>query len=381
VQVGLDRLDGPDGAHLRGKRLGLVAHAASVTADGRHATQVFRGLKLDLRRLFAPEHGLLGQAAAGEAVVDGRDLASGLPVVSLYGADRKPKARDLADLDALVVDLQDAGVRFYTYVSTALLCLEAAAEANVEVVVLDRPNPLGGERVEGPTREDGMPPSFLSLAPGPLVHGLTLGEMLRFANLRRTKPARLRVVPMSGWARRMRWDDTGRAWVAPSPNLRTSEAALAYPGTCLLEGTNVSEGRGTTAPFLLLGAPWVDGASVASEVVAEGYRLAAEAFMPEPSPGAPEPKHAGVRCGGVRVTVADAARTRPYRLGLSLLSALRKRPEFRWRDEGRALDTLLGSRRPRAALERGDDVSAIEAEDAPGIAAFVEARRKALLYP
>jgi uncharacterized protein YbbC (DUF1343 family) len=302
-------------------------------------------------------------------------------VISLYGARRKPTPADLAGLDALVVDLQDAGVRFYTYVSTALLCLEAAAEAGIELVVLDRPNPLGGDLVEGPPREPGVAPTFLSLAPGPLVHGLTLGEMLRFANLARARPARLRVVAMAGWERRMRWDDTGRSWTAPSPNLRTAEAALAYPGTCLLEATNVSEGRGTPAPFLLLGAPWLDGEALAREVRADGYGLAPDSFVPEPSPAAPSPKFAGERCRGLRVRVEDAAKARPYRLGLSLLAALRARPAFRWRDEGRAVDTLLGGPGVRAAFDKGTSVAAIEAGEAGALAAYLEERRRALLYP
>jgi len=197
VRVGLETLEADAGAPLAGKRLGLVVHAASVTADGRHAVDVARGLGLNVVRLFSPEHGLRGQAAAGEHVADGRDAASGLPVVSLYGEHRKPSPADLAGLDALVFDLQGAGVRFYTYVSTLLLCLEAAAEADVEFVVLDRPNPLGGERVEGPVAAPRdvvpasfLPPNFLNLAPGPLVHGLTLGEMARYVNARRERPAR-----------------------------------------------------------------------------------------------------------------------------------------------------------------------------------------------
>ncbi len=216
VRVGLERLAGETRA-LAGKRLGLIVHAASVTADGRHAVEVLRGRGLDVVRLFAPEHGLRGEAAAGEGIESGRDPVSGLPVVSLYGERRKPAPADLAGLDTLVFDLQDAGVRFYTYASTLILALEAAAEAGLDFVVLDRPNPLGGERVEGPVSapRDVVPSSFLNLAPGPLVHGLTLGEMATYINARLDRPARLTVVRMEGWTREMTWADTGRPWVPP----------------------------------------------------------------------------------------------------------------------------------------------------------------------
>lgn len=266
VRVGLERVAAGETQALAGKRLGLIVHAASVTADGRHAGEVLRERGLNVVRLFSPEHGLRGQAAAGESVAEDRDPVSGLPVVSLFGERRKPTPADLAGLDALVFDLQDAGVRFYTYASTLILALEAAADAGLDFIVLDRPNPLGGERIEGPISapRNVVPASFLNLAPGPLVHGLTLGEMARYVNAHRERPARLTVVPMTGWTRRMTWADTGRPWVPPSPNLRSAEAALAYPGTALLEATNVSEGRGTESPFLLLGAPWLQNSGAVS---------------------------------------------------------------------------------------------------------------------
>jgi uncharacterized protein YbbC (DUF1343 family) len=382
VQVGLERLEAEKAGPLRGKRVGLVAHAASVTADGRHAIDVLRGLGLDVRRLFGPEHGLRGGAAAGESVASGVDAESGLPVVSLYGEKAKPSAEDLRGLDILVVDLQDAGVRFYTYASTMLLCLEATAAAGIEIVVLDRPNPLGGERMEGPERDASLPFHLVSLAPGPLVHGLTLGEMVRLANHGRERPARLTVVPMTGWTRSMTWEDTGRAWVRPSPNLRSPEAALAYPGTCLLEATNVSEGRGTEAPFLLLGAPWVRAEAVRRAVDAPGFRLEATSFTPAASAVAPRPKYEGRSCAGLRVRVVDRHEARPYALGVRLLVALRQlHPEFAWtRDGGAGLDVLLGTRTVRAALVRGESVEAILAADAPAIERFAQERQPALLY-
>ena len=381
VRVGLEVVESDRGAPLRGKRLGLVVHGASVTADGRHAVDVMRGAGLDVVRLFSPEHGLRGLAGAGVKVAGGVDPQTGLPLVSLYGDKTKPSPEDLAGLDTLVIDLQDAGVRFYTYSSTMLLCLEAAANAGVEVVILDRPNPLGGERIEGPFRgpAEAVPLSLVSRAPGPLVHGLTFGEMAQLVNARSARPARLSVVPMRGWKRAMTWTATGRPWVNPSPNLRSAEAALAYPGTALLEATHLTEGRGTEAPFLLLGAPWLPAARLASSVSVPGFALEPVIFTPRASEAAPEPKHRDQACSGVRVRVTDEAMASPYRLGVTLLHVLRREPEFRWRRDG-ALDWLVGTRTLREALERGDPVEAILAADAPAIAAYRRDRQPALLY-
>ncbi|HEX9944538.1 MAG TPA: exo-beta-N-acetylmuramidase NamZ domain-containing protein, partial [Thermoanaerobaculia bacterium] len=381
VQVGLDRVAAGEIEALAGKRLGLIVHAASVTADGRHAVEVLRERGLSVVRLFSPEHGLRGQAAAGKGIESGRDPASGLPVVSLYGDRRRPQPADLEGLDALVFDLQDAGVRFYTYVSTLILALEAAADSGVDFVVLDRPNPLGGERIEGPVSapRDVVPASFLNLAPGPLVHGLTLGEMARYVNAHRERPARLTVVPMTGWTRRMTWTDTGRSWVSPSPNLRSAEAALAYPGTALLEATNVSEGRGTESSFLLLGAPWLDSSGVATSV--PGFHLEPASFTPRASPAAPNPKYPDEECRGLRVRVTDPATAEPYRLGVTLLALLSRQPGFEWREGGDALTRLLGTPRPLQDLRAGKTVEEILATDAADHSAWRRDRRQALLYP
>jgi uncharacterized protein YbbC (DUF1343 family) len=392
VETGLDRVAAGHDKELRGKRLGLLCHAASMTRDGRHAIDVLRARGLDLRRVFAPEHGLRGTLAAGEEVRDGRDAMSDLPVVSLYGARTHPSSEDLRDLDVLVVDLQDAGVRFYTYASTMLLALEAAAENGRAVVILDRPNPLGGEGVEGPLSDppEQVPRSLVNRTPGPLVHGLTLGEMARLvagelgggASPYGRREAGLAVVPLAGWRRGMTWKDTGLPWVPPSPNLRSAEAALAYPGTCLLEATNLSEGRGTEAPFLRLGAPWLAPDSILSGVQAArwGFDLEATSFVPQASATAPEPKYSGQVCRGFRVGVRDAGRSRPYAFGIALLAALRKQSGFAWREEGRVFDRLVGSQRPRADLEAGRTVEEILASDEDAIRTFRKERERALLY-
>ncbi len=380
IEVGLDRVAAGEDHGLRGKRLGLIVHAASVSSDGRHAIDVLRDSKLDVVRLLTPEHGLRSRAAAGEHVSSGRDPVSGLPVVSLYGSHRKPRPPDLEGLDVLVFDLQGAGVRFYTYVSTLILSLEAAAEAGLELVVLDRPNPLGGERIEGPMSapRDVVPESFVNMAPGPLVHGLTLGEMARFVNQGLEKPARLSVVPMKGWKRSMTWTDTGLAWVPPSPNLRSPDAALAYPGIALLEGTNVSEGRGTATPFLIFGAPWLRSPKL--QVSGPGFELEPILFTPSASPAAPDPKYLDQECHGMMVRVTDPATAQPYRLGVTLLAALSSRTGFEWKRDGAALTWLLGTSRLLDDLRRGKTVEQILDADRADHEAWRRVRKPALLY-
>lgn len=377
VRVGLEQVEADKGAPLKGKKVGLIAHGASVTADGRRAVDVLRGQGVEVVRLFAPEHGAQGKAAAGEKVEDSIDPIARVPIVSLYGeGTNKPSPEHLKGIDALVFDLQDGGVRFYTYVSTMILSMGAAGEAGIEFVVLDRPNPLGGERVEGPESDprDVLPASFVNTAPGPLVHGLTAGEMAQFVNASMSKPARLTVVPMRGWKRSMTWKDTGRAWVTPSPALRSADAALVYPGTALLEGTNVSEGRGTEAPFLLLGAPWLKPEAVIPTLPAGGVTFETATFTPIGS------KYMNQPCAGIRIGIKDAAAVMPYRLGVGLLVALKQQAGFEWLREGAAIDRLVGTRKLRAAIDRGDPVDGIVASDLPAIEAFRKARQKALLY-
>ncbi len=380
VEVGLDRVAAGQVDALQGKRIGLIVHAASVASDGRHAIDVLGDAKLDVVRLLTPEHGLRSRAAAGEHVESGKDEISGLPVVSLYGKHRKPTPEDLEDLDVLVFDLQGAGVRFYTYVSTLILSLEAAAEVGVEFVVLDRPNPLGGDRIEGPisTSRDIVPMSFVNLAPGPLVHGLTLGEMARFVNQGLEKPARLSVIGMKGWERTMTWTDTGLDWVPPSPNLRSPEAALTYPGTGLLEATNISEGRGTPHPFLIIGAPWLPVKTL--KMSAPGFAFEPMVFTPATSPAAPDPKFLDQACKGWTIRVTDPQAAQPYRLGVTLLAALSKLPEFEWKREGAALTSLLGTSHLLEDLKAGKTVQQILDTDQAAQEAWRKDRQSALLY-
>ncbi len=380
VRVGLDRVAAGEHLGLQGKRLGLIVHAASVTFDGRHAIDAMREANLDVVRIFTPEHGLRSRAAAGEKVASGIDPESGLQVVSLYGNRRKPTAEDLEGLDALVFDLQGGGVRFYTYVSTMMLALEAAAEAGIEFVVLDRPNPLGGDRIEGPVSapRDVVPESFVNMAPGPMVHGLTLGEMARFVNQGLPQPARLTVVTMNGWERWMTWVDTGRPWIPPSPNIRSPDAAIAYPGVCLLEASTVSAGRGTDHPFLYFGAPWIDPEKV--HVSVPGFELEPASFTPVTSPAAPDAKFLDRECRGMRVLVTDPAAAQSYRLGVELLVALQGLDDFKWGREGESLTRLVGTPRLLDDLRQGMTADQIVEADAAAHEAWRRERASSLLY-
>jgi uncharacterized protein YbbC (DUF1343 family) len=397
VKVGLDVVAADAGGLLKGRKVGLVAHAASVAADGRHSIDVLRGAGVVVTRIFAAERAVRVRGAAWDKVphnLDGTpwsdrrqsgpqtwaDVGTGIPVRGLFGEAAWLKASDLQGLDALVFDLQDAGARPFTVTGLMVLALDAAAAAGIDFVVLDRPNPLGGEHVEGPAA-DGWGPrqtSLTSVAPGPLVPAVTIGELARIANARRAQPAKLHVVPMKGWKRTMLWPDTGRAWPVPSPNLRAFHAAVAYAGVALVEATTASEGRGTEWPFQVVGAPGLDAAPLAA-VSVPGFTLTAATFTPRRSASAANPKHADAACRGVRIAVAQPRAARPYQLGLHLLRALRSTAGVPWKAPS-ALDDLLGTRRVRAALDRGDGVAAILAADVPDHEAFARERAAALLY-
>jgi len=318
-----------------------------------------------LTALFAPEHGVWGAPQDLILVGHERDPVTGLRVTSLYGERREPTPAMLRGLDTLVIDLQDVGSRYYTYQWTMALALRACARAGVRVLVLDRPNPLGGELVEGNVPDPAFA-SFVGLYPLPARPGLTIGELARYVNARHALGADLEVVTMRGWRRRMLWEDTGVPWVPPSPNMPTPDTARVYPGGCLIEGTNLSEGRGTTRPFEWVGAPWLDAHRSAAALEAE--RLPGVTFRParfQPT----FQKHAGRVCGGVQLHVTDRARFRPFLTGLAIIAVARRQAPraFRWRRppyefERRKLpiDILLGTDGIRKALARGATLRAIE---------------------
>jgi uncharacterized protein YbbC (DUF1343 family) len=386
VLAGLDVLARRLPGLLRDRRVGLLSHQPSVTRDLRHAVDVLRALpRTRLAALFAPEHGISGAAQDQIGIGGERNRATGLPVWSLYGRRLAPSAAALRGLDALVVDLQDVGARYYTYVWTMALAMRECAGAGLPVVVLDRPNPLGGERLEGNIGDPRFA-SFVGLYPLPIRHGMTIAELAGFLNETHGFGCDLTVVPMEGWRRAMGWEDTGLPWVAPSPNMPTLDTARVYPGGCLIEGTNMSEGRGTTRPFEWVGAPYLDGARLAAAL--ERRRLPGVRFRPT----AFEPafhKWRGRRCGGVQVHVTDHARFRPFLTYLALIAEARRQGgrRFRWRRppyefewKRRAIDLLCGGDAIRRAIELGRPLRALEAGWALALARFARARRPYLLY-
>lgn len=383
VTTGLEVLLGGGAPGLRGRRVGLVTNHTGVDRRLRSGVDLLMERDdVELDALFGPEHGLRGEAAAGDPVATETDPRTGLPVHSLYAPEggRRPPPSTLAGLDALLVDLQDAGARFYTYLSTLVGAQAAAAEAGVELWVLDRPNPLGGIVSEGPVLDPRFV-SFVGAYPVPVRHALTFGEVARLAAAERALPEP-QVVPMEGWERRQWYDETGLPWVPPSPGLPTLTSATVYPGACLLEGTNLSEGRGTALPFELAGAPWIEPHALAEELerrAPPGVLARPCWFMPRWS------KHADEPCGGVQLHITDRDALRPVALGLELIDAVRSLwPErFAWRTgtDGRPwVDLLLGTDAPRRALEAGEGVAGATAGWAGGLAWWEERRAPYLLY-
>jgi uncharacterized protein YbbC (DUF1343 family) len=387
VFTGLDRVASRDGSVLRALRgrAGLLAHPASVDRSLRHARWVLAGAGVELVALFGPEHGYGGEAQDMIGVDDARD-PEGLPIHSLYGATEEalsPRPEQLEGLDVLIIDLQDVGSRYYTYVWTAALALRAAARAGVRTVVLDRPNPLGGELVEGAPQRPGHR-SFVGLYDVAVRHGMTIGELTSMVReLEGLDEGALEVVHMHGWRRALRFDETGLPWVLPSPNMPTLDTALVYPGGCLIEGTRLSEGRGLTRPFELWGAPGLDGHALASRVRLEGASLRPTAFQPTFH------KHAGLRCGGVQVHVTDRDRFEPYAAYLRLIAEAARLlgDRFAWRpdpyefvDEIPAIDLLTGGPEFRAAVDARSDLDDVLAAERAGASAFRERRAAWLLY-
>lgn len=359
VTTGLDRLAADQGRLVTGRTVALLSHPASVDRRLRPARAVLEAAGAKVTVLLGPEHGLDGEAQDMEGVAaKGR---RGPRVYSLYGdseASLRPTAEMLDGVELVVVDLQDVGSRYYTFVWTAALCLEACAEQGLGLLALDRPNPLGGVEIEGPGIEPGYH-SFVGHHDVVTRHGATLGELLRLYARERGLADHLEVVPMEGWRRSMWFDETGLPWVLPSPNMPATATATVYPGACLIEATTASEGRGTTRPFEIVGAPWVEGEALARALEAErleGCRFRPLRFKPMFQ------KHAGERCGGVQLHVTDRDRFRPLRAGVALVQALRAvgGERFGWRTEPYefvvdrpAIDLLAGGRWLREGVEAG----------------------------
>ncbi len=373
TRSGLDVLAGQQFALLRGRSVGLVTNQTGVDAQGRRSIDLMaaaRGVRL--KAIFSPEHGLAGEATAH--VPDGRDSATGLPVWSLYGSARRPTAAMLNGIDTLVLDLQDVGVRYYTYLTTLVYLLEEGARSKLSVVVLDRPNPLTGTIVEGPMMDADLR-SFTAPHPIPVRPGLTIGEFAKLVVAERGLHVSLTVIPLSGWARSRWYDATGLPWVNPSPNIHSLLQALLYAGVGLLEATNLSVGRGTEAPFEVVGAPWIDPILLAEAMNAKG--LAGISVFPVYfTPSAD--KYAGEQVGGVRLVVTDRETVRPVTVAVALAKELRERYPTQFRPE--AIQNLLVNRSTMWALLRDEPLARILEWAEMAQADFLQRRQPHLIY-
>ena len=373
VRLGIDVLAETGFAQLTGLRIGLLTNDSSRDGSGRRTLDVLtRAPGVRLAALFTPEHGL-GADKDGK-VASGRHAETGLPIYSLYGAHRRPRPDMLSGLDAVVIDIQDVGVRFYTYATTMGYVMEAAAQHRLKVFVLDRPNPIGAGSVRGPMLDPDLR-SFTGYFPMPVQHGMTIGELARMFNGEMRIGADLMVVAMRGYRRQSWFDELGLPWVNPSPNLRSLRGAILYPGVALIEFTDVSVGRGTPSPFEVVGAPWIDGAALAQYLQRRqvpGVAFNSVVFTPTAD------RHARQRCSGVQIDLADRMALDAPRLGVELAAALhRLHPQrFALRD----VLTLLGSHRTIDAIASGEDPAAIAESWRAGIEGFTAVRGKYLLY-
>ncbi|HJV65931.1 MAG TPA: DUF1343 domain-containing protein [Geomonas sp.] len=385
VKTGAEILSENGFASLKGRHFALVTNR-SATVGGVQILEAMAKNGVRPAVIFTPEHGLKGNAEDGVKLAD--DSQSGVPVKSLYGATRKPRPEDLAGLDLVLFDIQDVGVRFYTYISTMGYVMQAAAEAGIPFVVLDRPNPLGGDYVAGFVRE--TRPSFTSLYPIPLAHGMTVGELAEMIKGEKMLPGLSRldlsVVAMQGWQRWMRWPDTGLPWVPTSPNLATFESALLYPGLGLLEGTSASEGRGSSEPFRLAGWPGIDPQALAQKLNSEGLpglRFDPVHFTPVSLPGvSSSPKYKNRDVNGVHVEITNYRNVQPVEAGVAVLDALYgsvQEPARRVFFRG-GLDDMAGSERVRTGVEGRESPRSIVSAWGDGVHRFLHQRQAYLLY-
>ncbi len=367
MKTGLDIFEKKWPGELNGARAGLLVHPASVNCKLQHAVDLFmKSRKVRLSALFGPQHGIHGQTQDNMIEWTGfRDRKTGIPVFSLYGETRKPDVSMLRDIDVMVIDLQDVGARYYTFIWTMELCMQACHDAGKTVVVLDRPNPLGGAVMEGPVLDESYA-SFVGLRPMPVRHGMTIGEISQYLKNTFYPDLDLHVIAMNGWTRDLWFDDTGLPWVMPSPNMPSVDSAIVYPGMCLLEGTNLSEGRGTTRPFEICGAPFIEPERLVKRLA--DFSTGGAVFRPlffEPA----FQKHAGKLCGGLQIHVTARKRFRPFKTGAAIIKAVYdlypgkfkwKSPPYEYEMKKLPIDILAGSARLRSDLEAGVPLDTME---------------------
>jgi uncharacterized protein YbbC (DUF1343 family) len=387
LRTGADKLISENLDLLKGKNIGLVTNHTGLLSDGRHLVDVLTSYKeFKLAGIFAPEHGIRGDLQAGEEIAGGKDAVTGVTVFSLYGSDRKPTKEMLKGIDVMIFDIQDVGVRFYTYISTLYYVLQSGAENNVAVIVLDRPNPINGVYVDGPLRDDTLT-TFVSIVPVPIAHGMTIGELAELyvgeGWLKTKKKPNLKVIKMEGWEREKYFDDYELEWKKPSPNIPTLETALVYPGTCLIEGVNVSEGRGTMEPFLKIGAPYINSAELISklnESGAEGLEFEETQFIPVAIKGMSEnPKLKDQKCNGIIIKVRNREELKSVQFGIKLICALQALYPDKLEFIG-SFNRLAGDGTMKDKIRRGMPPDEIINSYQKELNDFLKIRSKYLLY-
>jgi len=387
VLTGLDRLEKAWPKNLKGSRMGFLVHPASINRNLEHAVNICRkSKKFKLNALFGPQHGIRGETQDNMIEWESfKDPRTGLPVYSLYGPTRKPRPEMLKDIDALAIDIQDVGARYYTFIWTMELCMQACLENNKTVVILDRPNPIGGKLTEG-TALDSAYSSFVGQRPLPIRHGMTIGEIANYLKNEFYPSLGLHVIEMTGWKRKMWFDETGLPWVLPSPNMPALDTAVVYPGMCLLEGTNLSEGRGTTRPFEIFGAPFIEPDKLVKRL--NDFKLSGVIFRPmyfQPT----FQKHAGKLCGGAQIHVIDRVKFKPFKTGVAILKAVYElyskyfawnKPPYEYEAVKMPIDILAGTDRLRKDIENREPLKSMEAWWSDELKAFEKTRKKYLLY-
>ena len=376
VKTGIDVLEADHFASLAGKHVGLITNASGRASDGQRTIDLLaHAPNLKLVALFSPEHGLEGLASDGAKVDSSHDASTGLPIYSLYGDVQRPSARMLEGIDALVFDIQDVGARFYTYITTLGYCLEAAGEKGIDFCVLDRPNPITGSAVDGPMLDADLR-SFTAYFSMPIRHGMTVGELADMFNGENHLNVKLHVIKMQGWQRTDWFDETGQTWINPSPNLRNLTEETLYPGVCLVEGANVSVGRGTDTPFEMVGAPWIDGRALASYL--NGKKIQGVRFLPMDFKPVSD-IFAGEVCHGVQIVLLDRQALEPTEMGVELLAAL-----WRLSPQSFQLDRtlrLIGSHKVLESIRTGQSPSRIWYDWQEDLEKFKKVRAQYLLYP
>jgi uncharacterized protein YbbC (DUF1343 family) len=367
IQVGLDIFEKNWPKKLNGSRVGLLAHPASINRRFEHAVNIFlRSKKLELKAIFGPQHGIRGETQDNMIEWEGFfDKKTGLPVYSLYGSIRKPEPSMLNDIDVMVIDLQDVGSRYYTFIWTMELCMQACLEMNKSVVILDRPNPIGGYITEGPVLDTEYA-SFVGQRPLPVRHGMTIGEIGAYLCNEFYPIVDFHIIPMKGWERNMWFDETRLPWVMPSPNMPTLDTATVYPGMCLLEGTNISEGRGTTRPFEVFGAPFIEPLQLVKHL--EALKLPGVVFRPlyfQPT----FQKHAGHLCGGAHIHIINRKLFKPFKTGVAIIKTIYslypqqfawKQPPYEYEREKLPIDIIAGTDKLRKDIEKGVSLKQME---------------------